>query len=100
VGKGGCAGDVPDGTKDYGQGEKVASWRREAFDAVKAPAADEYLIVIEGATHMTFADNAGARLRPGAKISPEHAEHVKLIKAATTAFFDAYLRDDERRGSG
>ena len=41
------------GTKDYGEGARPAAWRRQAFDSIKT--ADDYLIVIEGATHLTFA---------------------------------------------
>lgn len=74
------------GTKDYGQGQRSASWRREAFEAIKT--VDEFLVVIEGAGHMTFAD--------GAKLGAGHAHHIELIKAVATAWFDAQLKGDEK----
>ncbi len=66
------------GTKDYGQGLKAAAWRREAFDAVAGT--EKYLVVIDGATHMTFA-------MPG--------KHKALINSLATAFFDTHVRGDE-----
>ncbi len=80
------------GTKDYGQGERPAAWRREAFDASVRP--DQYFVCITDATHMTFADNAGLRLRPGAKADPRHAEHIGYVRMAALAFLDAHVRDD------
>lgn len=76
------------GTKDYGQGERAADWRREAFDAIKG--VDEYLLVLKDATHFTFAQGPGMGLRA------EHAREAAMIKAATTAFFDAYVKGDAR----
>lgn len=80
------------GTKDYGQGERAASWRREPFDAIKG--VDDYLAVIKDATHMTFADNAGLKYAKNAQVSPDHAKHIRYIKMLSVAFFDAYLRGD------
>lgn len=74
------------GTKDYGQGERSATWRREAFDAIKS--VDEYLVVLNGATHMTFGRG------PGLGLDKEQARYTALIDATTTAFFDAYVKGD------
>jgi predicted dienelactone hydrolase len=76
------------GTRDYGQGARSAAWRREAFDAIrkKGMTTDAYLIVLKDATHMTFGG--------GDRLNPEHAHHQELIKAITTAWFDAQLKDD------
>ena len=74
------------GTQDYGQGQRSAAWRREAFDAIKT--VDEYLVVLDGAGHMTF--GGGGRLEPG------HARHIELIKSLTTAWFDVQLKGDQK----
>ncbi len=74
------------GTKDYGQGQRSAAWRREAFEGIKS--VDEYLVVLEGAGHMTFGG--------GDKLNPQHAHHEELIKAVATAWFDAQLKGDEK----
>ena len=73
------------GTKDYGQGQRSAAWRREAFDAIKT--VDEYLVVLDGATHMTFG---------GRGSGSEHWHHEEVIKAVATAWFDAQLKGDEQ----
>jgi predicted dienelactone hydrolase len=71
------------GTRDYGQGARSAAWRREGFDAVKkAGGKDAYLVVLEGAGHMTFGRPAG--------------EHRGQIKGLATAFLDAYVKEDEK----
>jgi len=69
--------------------------RRIPFDQTPGPDADgspSYLIIFEGADHMTFA----GRRRPGgpADAGRRDAAHHPLIRAATLAFLDAYLRDD------
>jgi predicted dienelactone hydrolase len=65
------------GTRDYGSGDRPASWRRQAFDAVSG--VDDYLVTIEGAGHLTFAMPMG---------------EAALIQSLGTAFLDAYLRQD------
>jgi predicted dienelactone hydrolase len=81
------------GTKDGGQGGREPAWRRVPFDRVKGP--DAYFLCIEDATHMTFSDAPGARLRTGAERNPAHHGYILM---ASTAFFDAYLRDDAAAG--
>ena len=56
--------------------------RRIPFDSITH--GDEYLVTIRGATHSTFSD---------AESESTHRAH-DLIRAATTAFLDAYLRHD------
>jgi len=80
------------GTKDYGQGERSAAWRREGFEGMKGAAA--WLVTITDATHMTFSDNAGLALRPGASAAAGHEKHRALTLAVTTAFLDASLKGD------
>jgi predicted dienelactone hydrolase len=83
------------GTRDYGQGQRAASWRGSGFEKVRA--VDDYLLTIEGATHFTFAmpDGAGglfARKPDGAQTHHD----AELIDSIGTEFFDAYLRDDPK----
>jgi predicted dienelactone hydrolase len=107
------------GTRDYGAGGRSAAWRRSGFDHVHG--VDDYLVTLEGAGHMTFADLAGsakyeadedkdgarARLRErirermleaaGGNDSADAAaqqKHVALIQSVCTAFFDAYVGGD------
>ena len=69
------------GTLDRGMEGQPAEWRRSAFKHM--PAGDKFQVVIEEATHFTFAGNAGERfLRP--------------IEELTTAFWDAYLKDNAK----
>jgi predicted dienelactone hydrolase len=82
------------GTKDYGQGERIAAWRREPFDAIKAAAKnhDAWLMVITDATHMTFATSGRRPLR---KNSDEEAgPHQRLILKAVDSFLDTHLKGD------
>lgn len=76
------------GTKDYGQGERSAAWRREAFDAIrkKERPTEAYLMVLNGATHMTFGG--------GDRLSSDRTHRQDLIKALATAWFDAELKGD------
>lgn len=80
------------GTKDYGQGERAAAWRREGFDSTRG--VEAMLVVIRDATHGTFSDNAGSRLR-GEETSKDHDKHIRYTKMVTTAYFDAYVRGDQ-----
>jgi predicted dienelactone hydrolase len=96
------------GTRDYGVGERSADWRRAGFENVKS--VDDYLITLNGAGHMTFADPGGEGAEPGGKLrarirervnekagggkDDDQPHHVDMIKSLSTAFFDAYLRKD------
>jgi len=109
------------GTRDYGAGGRSAAWRRSGFEHVRG--VDDYLVTLEGAGHMTFADLAGsakqdadddkdgahARLRErirermleaaGGNDSADaaaHSRHVALIQSSGTAFFDAYVGGDAK----
>ncbi|MEM9157863.1 MAG: acetylhydrolase [Verrucomicrobiota bacterium] len=53
--------------------------------------ADQYLLVLEGADHMTFGGRK--RLRPGEGARDE--SHWKAIQKGAGLFFDAYLKGDE-----
>ena len=77
-----------------------AADRRVPFDRIHL--ADQYLIVFEGGDHMTFADSRGSHAfgklvgdRPGMRGDRSLDAHFQeLIRSTSTAFWDAYLRDD------
>jgi dienelactone hydrolase len=75
------------GTRDESPlGLTSAANRRVAFDHVRG--ADQYLLIFAEGDHMVFADRRG---RPNAE---RDALVHRLILAASTAFWDAYLKDD------
>lgn len=63
--------------------------RNAGFHAIAAP--DQTLLVLGGADHVTF---AGSRPK-GDYDRYNEGRHHQLIKAASLAFWDAYLRDDD-----
>ena len=71
------------GTRDssllYGTTQRM---RRLPFEAIQR--SDQYLLTLRGGNHSTFSDDESAANR---------AAH-DLIRATTTLFWDAYLRDD------
>ena len=67
------------GSQDKGAGGQGPDWKKEPFRF--SPDGDKYLVFIEGANHVSF----GGAL-PGA--IPD------VVKAATLAFWDAYLKDN------
>ena len=71
--------------------ETTPEQRRIPFDNMDA--ADQYLVTFTGGDHMIFSGRG--RLRGGEK----DAMFQELIKAGTTAFWDAYLRDDPEAGA-
>jgi predicted dienelactone hydrolase len=74
------------GTEDgdvMGTGSSPAN-RQLPFRLMPAP--DKYLLVLRGADHMTFSGQTGRR-------EPD-AQQVRLVRAATLAFWDAYLKGD------
>jgi len=73
------------GTQDK-MGNIGAGERRTAFDHSTDP--DTFLLTFNGATHMTF----GPRGRLFE--SEAQANFQRLIRETTTAFWDAYLKDD------
>jgi dienelactone hydrolase len=74
------------GTKDDSPlGDTKADERRIPFDHTKNSAA-AYLLILAGADHMTFS----GRLRA----DPGDDDFQKQIRLASTAFWDAYLKDN------
>ncbi len=85
------------GTNDRAQGGRPPAWRHEPFDHLNNP--DTFFLNIKDATHMTFsgrAGPAGPNDAPGKDDAPAGpaARHLDWIRQTTTAFFDAYLRND------
>ncbi len=81
------------GTKDMGQGQRAAGWRRDILGHIQAPTT---FIEITDANHMTFAMNKDGvsdsqRLRGGTY----NDEHNRLIRLSVTAFLDAQVRGDD-----
>ncbi len=75
------------GTQDNSPiGEMSAANRRVPFDAITK--AQEYLVILDGADHMTFE----SKRRKGS--NPNDARDHDLIVQATTAFWRAYLEND------
>jgi predicted dienelactone hydrolase len=65
-----------------------AASRRLVFPAL--PAGDKYELVLHGAEHSAFGDRA----LPGDGEPPRNPSHHRAILAITTAFWDAYLREE------
>ena len=61
--------------------------RRVPFDHMKS--SDQYLVIFDGGTHALF--NGPTRLHPDSK---GDAALRALIQQASTAFWDAYLKND------
>ncbi len=77
------------GTRDDSPiGDTKAGDRRMAYDNISG--SDQYLVILKGADHMVFNG------RPRAIESPLDAKQHKLTQVATTRFFDAYLKHDEK----
>ncbi|MCU1296443.1 MAG: hypothetical protein JWO91_721 [Acidobacteriaceae bacterium] len=76
------------GSRDFGPFGEEPVWRSEAF--AKVPAGNKYEVEIEGGTHMGFAGlfrNGGHRV-----------EVFQFAQVETLAFWDAYLRQDQKAG--
>ena len=80
------------GTKDVSPiGGTPAVLRRVPYDCIPAP--DQYLAIFEGGDHMVFSGRISRRPKS------TDARFQQLVCEATTAFWDAYLRGDEKAKS-
>lgn len=77
---------VMTGTEDKGRHGNSYEWRLAAYE--KSPPGNKYLIVIKDGHH-GFGGISGDRKWTGS--GPKNAEHVNWTKAATLAYWDAYL---------
>jgi predicted dienelactone hydrolase len=85
------------GTRDDSPvtGAKAAE-RRIPFDRIDG--AEQYLVTFEGGDHMVFSDRRWGTIsrEPGTSGDPsKDARFHDLIRQATTAFWDAYLKGDD-----
>ncbi len=77
------------GTLDGGViGNQTPETRRGVFPLL--PPGDKFELVLDKAEHSVFTDRA----LPGEK-EPRNPNHHRVILALSTAFWDAYLRDDQ-----
>jgi hypothetical protein len=76
------------GTKDVAPiGNETVASRLTVYPKLKL--APKYEVVLNNAEHSVFTDRA----LPGDK-EPRNPNHHRVILALSTAFWDAYLRDD------
>ena len=71
------------GTEDRGVGGQSVEWRKEPYKY--SPAGDKYLIVIEGANHMSY--GGALRIRGGGV--------TDIVNFSTTKYWDAYLKNSQ-----
>ncbi len=76
------------GDNDKGRKGDPPSWRLEPFQG--SPAGQKYLLWIKDAYH-NFGGISGAR---HSESGPPKGDHVALVKSATLAFWDKYLKGD------
>ena len=79
------------GTEDDSPiGETRKEQRRLPFDHSKGP--DQHLVIFNGGDHMIFS----GRMRRFGTAARKDPRFQELIRAASTAFWDAYLKGDQR----
>jgi dienelactone hydrolase len=89
---------VVTGSRDPGVKNQDASWRLDAYQ-LSAPG-DKFAVFLEGATHLTLtglsAEPGAAPTKTGKKAATADAEVAIFqdVKAATLAFWEAYLKGD------
>jgi predicted dienelactone hydrolase len=69
-------------------GETKVEHRRLPFDSIRSH--DQYLVIFRDADHMVFT----GKVWPG-RVSTVDGEIHRLVKASTSAFWDAYLKGEE-----
>ena len=76
------------GDNDKGRNGDAPSWRRQPYDG--APAGEKYLLWVKDAHH-NFGGISGAR---HSKSGPPNGDQLALVKSATLAFWDKYLKGE------
>ena len=69
---------------------KSPQWREEAYKL--SPPGDKFFLSIDGAYH-GFGGITGKQRWSGA--GPDNADEVRIVKIASLAFFEAFVRDVE-----
>lgn len=72
------------GSRDRGAAGQGPDWKEEPFRF--SPPGDKHLVVIQGANHMSFGGGLGER----------SSGTTEVVKAVTLAFWDAYLKGDDK----
>jgi predicted dienelactone hydrolase len=76
------------GSNDKGRNGEDPKWRLDPY--ALSPAGDKYLVWIEGAYH-GFGGITGKKRWSGS--GPDNADHVSIVKKASLAFWDAYVKE-------
>ena len=71
------------GTRDQGVGGQGVEWKKEPYRF--SPPGSKYLVVIDGANHLSFGGGLGLR---GSGVTD-------VVKLTSTLFWDAFLKDSE-----
>jgi dienelactone hydrolase len=71
------------GTRDRGAGGQGLDWKKEPYKY--SPPGNKYLVVIDGANHVSF----------GGGLGPRGEAITDAVKLSSTHFFDAYLKGSE-----
>jgi dienelactone hydrolase len=69
------------GTRDRGVGGQGVEWRKEPYKY--SPKGDKYLVVIDGANHLSF----------GGGLAGRGGDITESVKLCSTHFWEAYLKD-------
>jgi predicted dienelactone hydrolase len=72
------------GSLDQGAGGQGPDWKKEPFKFSQP--GEKYLVFIEGANHLSFGGGLGGR----------SSSTTEVVKATALAFWDAYLKNDEK----
>jgi len=86
------------GSNDFGRGGQPASWRKRAYELL--PEGEKFLLWIEGAYH-DFGGISGLSRAARKWFAPrlmggENQKHLEIVRTVTLAFWDAYLKGDEK----
>jgi len=79
------------GSNDWGRKGDPVDWRLDPFRL--ASYTDKYLLYIEGAHHDFGGIGGGVAYR---NAGPANPNHLAYVKSTTTAFWDTYLKQDEK----
>jgi predicted dienelactone hydrolase len=77
------------GSHDWGRNEDPVDWRLDPYRL--AASRERYLLYIEGAHHDFGGIGGGVQYR---NAGPANADQLACVQSTTTAFWDAYLKDD------
>lgn len=81
------------GTLDKGSRGQDYTWRNQAYEHLKP--GDKYNVIIEGATHVTYAGEYPEKLGIPRKEPKHDPRHYAWIEMTTLAFLDAYVKDEK-----